>query len=72
MDVTDGQRIARSLYPPSIGCAATTPPVSARGCLILCGTDLTQAMLGAAVRCPELETELTAVYEAAICYEEDH
>ena len=40
-------------------------------CLILCGTNLTQTMLDAAVRSPELESQLTGAYQARIGYEND-
>ncbi len=38
-------------------------------CLILCGTNLSEAMLDEAVRCPELEPSLTGVYRAGILLE---
>jgi phenylacetate-CoA ligase len=40
-------------------------------CLILCGTNLTEAMLDAAVRDRELEGVLTGAYRARILYEEE-
>lgn len=39
--------------------------------LILCGTNISEAMLDAAVRCRELEPYLTGVYRAAIDYDGD-
>lgn len=40
-------------------------------CLILCGTNLTETMLDAAVRCAELDPFLTGAFEARIEYEND-
>jgi phenylacetate-CoA ligase len=46
-------------------------PGRADRCLILCGTNLSETMLDAAVRAPELESVLTGAYEARIEYEND-
>jgi phenylacetate-CoA ligase len=46
-------------------------PGRADRCLILCGTNLSETMLDAAVRTPELESVLTGAYEARIEYEND-
>ncbi|MBI3037680.1 hypothetical protein HYY75_01330 [bacterium] len=40
-------------------------------CLILCGTNITEGMLDEAVKCSELESVLTGVYKAQICYENE-
>jgi phenylacetate-CoA ligase len=39
--------------------------------LILCGTNITESMLDESVRCAELESTLTGVYEAEILYDDE-
>ena len=43
----------------------------ADACLILCGTNLSESMLDAAVRCEALNAFLTGIYKARILHEDD-
>lgn len=60
-------RRASSAWPPVLAVAGRTDR-----CLILCGSNLTEAMLDSAVGSQELEGVLTGVYEARTAWDGDH
>jgi phenylacetate-CoA ligase len=61
------QQLSQLAPLPLAGLVAITG--RADSCLILCGTNITEAMLDEAVRCPDLAHALTGAYQARLLLE---